>query len=425
MEQLIETSAPLFSSPIVKKTNLVESEAGTGKKRLRVTLPWCRIGHVNQNNRVYPKNVWEQNLTEDSKFMRRLKERRVIGEFEHPESGVTDPRRGSHLWEKVWIEQLGEDNPYKVPSGEYCMGTYITADTPNGRILREWLELKVPIGCSTRGKGDTEVREGSVEWVKENYELDTIDVVYEPSVAEARPTPENVKEVTEQAQTNMGSEGNLSGEVDIQPPEEIPEPQIEEPAPVEPEGEQVTTELVTAEEVEKFIKELEDSFEVEDVAKLVELMGRCIDMLDRMAAFEDTNHDGFRKPIVVLSHVLEKRVTEMVGGKKSSEEEESGEEAEEKTEKVLETPESGVNHTVLQCDDPNCRHTWSVEGSVTGVATCPKCGKAVSTEVQAMSEEKKTVEEKEKKEEATAIDIVKHVITEVMKQRGEDSRKAF
>jgi hypothetical protein len=93
------------------------------------------------------------------------------------------------LVERVQLETLGEDNPYEVPPGDYIVGEALILDTPSGRILRELYECEIPVGVSSRGRGDVTPDSEGVDVVQDNYEADTWDFVYQPSVTEATPKP--------------------------------------------------------------------------------------------------------------------------------------------------------------------------------------------------------------------------------------------
>jgi len=122
--------------------------------------------------------------------MKRVASRLALGELEHPESGATHLGRVALLVTKAWQESLKADNEFKVEAGDYVMGDYIVLRTPNGKILEELHAVGVPVGVSSRGRGDVQTNpDDQVEDVQDNYECDTWDAVYQPSVVEAFPQP--------------------------------------------------------------------------------------------------------------------------------------------------------------------------------------------------------------------------------------------
>jgi len=181
MKYLIETDAPLTA--VAQITERVDS--AIGGQRLIACGPSQRIGVPNKNKRIYNESVFTKNLAEGSDFKKRLAENQVLGELEHPESGKTHLTRVSHLMKNAWIEDLTEDNPYGVPEGKYVMTENEILDTPNGRILKTLFEASVPVGISSRGRGDVRT-EGEYDIVEDNYDLEVWDYVNSPSVGEAR-----------------------------------------------------------------------------------------------------------------------------------------------------------------------------------------------------------------------------------------------
>lgn len=98
----------------------------------------------------------------------------------------------SHLFERVWREQLGQGNPYEVEPGDYILGEFKILRTPHGQILEELYRAGVDVGVSSRGRGDTQSVDGIEEVIE--YALDTWDAVCSPSVDEAHPKMVNTSE---------------------------------------------------------------------------------------------------------------------------------------------------------------------------------------------------------------------------------------
>ncbi len=151
-------------------------------RRLRVTGP-CQVENVrNQNGRIYPSALWDRVLSEGSSFYKRLRERSVLGELEHPESGNTR----LHGHNNLGLSHLVEDVHRK---DGIIYATHLIFNTPAGLILREYFDNGVAVAVSSRGSGSTRT-EGSDEIVEANdYVLDTFDFVYQPSVAVAVTRP--------------------------------------------------------------------------------------------------------------------------------------------------------------------------------------------------------------------------------------------
>ena len=164
----------LKDTPLQFKPTQILSEREGNSKRVKVQGIFQKVGYKNANNRIYPESVWSKVLKDDSPFMKRLKEKKILGELEHPESGATHLGRVSHLISNVWRE------------GDSVLGEAIILKTPSGAILEELFSVGVPVGISSRGSGSTKNEDGN-EVVQEDYDLRTFDFVYDPSVEEAYP----------------------------------------------------------------------------------------------------------------------------------------------------------------------------------------------------------------------------------------------
>ena len=180
---LRENQAPTYCKPILEK---VKTSSG---ERMLVRGVFGCLNERNENNRKYPTGVWQKNLGEESPLIGGIKERRILGELEHPESGLTHLARVSHVINEAQIEHLNEGNPYEVPAGDYVTGSYTILRTPMGQILEELHNAGVRVGVSSRGNGNVEPDAEGCEVVQEDYECDTWDAVYKPSVTTAYPTP--------------------------------------------------------------------------------------------------------------------------------------------------------------------------------------------------------------------------------------------
>ncbi len=165
---LIETS--LFEG------KLNEDEAG----RTLVRGVLQRAGAPNQNERVYPREILER---EAKKYEQLIKERRALGELDHPDSSVINLKNVSHN-----IKEIHWD-------GDDLVGTVEILPTPSGNILKELLRAGILLGISSRGMGSVTPRnEGGVQ-VGEDFELIGWDFVSNPSTHGAFMTPMNESKV--------------------------------------------------------------------------------------------------------------------------------------------------------------------------------------------------------------------------------------
>ncbi len=130
----------------------------------------------NQNERVYPKQIL---MREAKKYETLIKERRALGELDHPESSVINLKDVSHN-----IREIHWD-------GNDLMGTVEILPTPSGNILKELLKAGILLGISSRGMGSVSQRRGGGVEVGEDFELIGWDFVSNPSTHGAFMTPVN------------------------------------------------------------------------------------------------------------------------------------------------------------------------------------------------------------------------------------------
>lgn len=162
------------------ETNLFEgriNEDDSGRTIVKGVLQ--RAGAENQNGRVYPKRILEREV---DKYQTLIKERRALGELDHPDSSVINLKNVSHNVREVHWE------------GNDLIGTVEVLPTPSGNILKELLRADILLGISSRGMGSTEPLSENRVQVGEDFELIGWDFVSNPSTHGAfmRPLQESV-----------------------------------------------------------------------------------------------------------------------------------------------------------------------------------------------------------------------------------------
>lgn len=120
---------------------------------------------LNQNGRVYPRDILEREVRNYQKFIR---ENRALGECDHPDSSVVELKKVSHIIREAHME------------GNICYGTVEILDTPCGKILQSLVEAGVTLGISSRGVGSTK-KSGDHQIVQDDFQLICWDFVSEPS----------------------------------------------------------------------------------------------------------------------------------------------------------------------------------------------------------------------------------------------------
>ena len=149
------------------ETNLFEgrvNEDSSGRTLVKGVLQ--RSGAENQNGRVYPREVLEREI---DKYQTLVKERRALGELDHPDSSVINLKNVSHNIKEVHWE------------GNDVIGTVEILPTPSGNILKELLRAGILLGISSRGMGSTQPMKDNKLLVGEDFELIGWDFVSNPS----------------------------------------------------------------------------------------------------------------------------------------------------------------------------------------------------------------------------------------------------
>lgn len=133
----------------------------------------------NANKRIYDYNTLAKQV--QLYIDGPIKERRALGELDHPESSVINLKNVCHNITRLWWE------------GKNLMGEFEVLDTPSGNILRELFLNNITVGVSSRAMGSvTPIGEGLVQ-VEDDLELIGWDFVSTPSTygAYVYPTPES------------------------------------------------------------------------------------------------------------------------------------------------------------------------------------------------------------------------------------------
>ena len=161
-----------------KSTQLTEGVKGT--RNLLVEGVVQRADSKNQNGRVYPKHILENEV--EKYIASAIAENRALGELDHPESTVINLKNVSHNIKSLWWD------------GDDLMGKIEVLPTPSGNILRELFANNITVGISSRGMGSVQpLGEGTVE-VQDDFELLCWDFVSTPSTQGAFMKPTGLNE---------------------------------------------------------------------------------------------------------------------------------------------------------------------------------------------------------------------------------------
>ena len=134
-----------------------------------------RSNHLNGNGRVYSEDILRREVENYGKLVR---ERRALGELDHPDSATINLANASHMVTQIWWDN------------DSVMGKVQVLNTPSGQILRELVNCGVKLGISSRGMGSVHEDQGKTV-VEDDFQLICFDFVSEPSTAGAFMVAEN------------------------------------------------------------------------------------------------------------------------------------------------------------------------------------------------------------------------------------------
>lgn len=138
-------------------------------RTLFITGPYMMAEGVNRNKRLYPIDELRREVqcyTENF-----IRNKRAMGELNHPASAEVDLGRACHL-----VTELREDNNVFV-------GKSRVLSTPCGQLVRSLIQDGVQIGMSSRALGRLE--ESAGHNVVRDLKLVAIDCVADPSYSDA------------------------------------------------------------------------------------------------------------------------------------------------------------------------------------------------------------------------------------------------
>jgi hypothetical protein len=147
----------------VDRNLIIEAEQSHKPIKLKGILQ--KANTQNRNGRVYPYDILKR---EADKYMVSVKERRALGEADHPDSPIVSLSNSSHLVTNMWWE------------GDTLMGEVELVETEAGNKLKGLLKSGVMLGISSRGVGSVKNVRGQ-DVVQDDFELIAFDFVSTPS----------------------------------------------------------------------------------------------------------------------------------------------------------------------------------------------------------------------------------------------------
>lgn len=126
-----------------------------------------RADALNENGRVYPKNILHREV--EKYIAGPIAQNRALGELDHPESSVISLKNVCHNIKQLWWD------------GDDLFGKIEVLNTPSGNILKDLFLNNITVGISSRGMGSVkQLGEGKVE-VQDDFDLVCWDFVSTPS----------------------------------------------------------------------------------------------------------------------------------------------------------------------------------------------------------------------------------------------------
>ena len=168
MPQLItETMGFDSNSPAMKCI----AEDLSGVRKYKIQGIFLQSNRLNGNKRMYPREIMSEAVRQYN--LGYVQPGRAVGELGHPDG----PKINLHLVSHK-ITELRED-------GNDWWGTAEILDTPNGKIVKAFIDGGVKMGTSSRGLGSVKNING-MDQVQNDFKLATAgDIVHDPSAPDA------------------------------------------------------------------------------------------------------------------------------------------------------------------------------------------------------------------------------------------------
>ena len=171
MKQLLTEHIPLQVDQLLVEQSIKANQP------LRVSGIIQRAGVKNHNGRIYETEILTREI---QKYIDGpVKEKRALGELDHPDSAVINLNNVSHNIVEVTM------------NGNDVHGVIEILTTPAGNILKELFRCGVTVGISSRGMGSVEENSDGVLMVQEDFDLLCFDMVSTPSTPGAYMAPMN------------------------------------------------------------------------------------------------------------------------------------------------------------------------------------------------------------------------------------------
>jgi hypothetical protein len=185
------------NQPFINEIKKLESGKLVIIEPLVVYVVLQKYGILNRNGRIYPESVLRK---QNDLYQQAIRERRAVGELDHPESSVIAGDRISHNITETWWENhtlMGKMEILMSPG--YINFGIISCKGDN---VADLLRHRIKIGVSSRGVGSLKEARNGDQIVQDDFEIICWDVVTAPSTPDAwifrtheesRPYVENIE----------------------------------------------------------------------------------------------------------------------------------------------------------------------------------------------------------------------------------------
>jgi len=146
------------------------TEEVNGEKNVYIKGIFMQAEKKNRNGRIYERRILMPAV--ERYVNEQVNKGRAVGELNHPDGPTVNLDKVSHR-----ITELKWD-------GNNCIGKALILDTPMGQIVKGLVAGGVRLGVSSRGMGSL-VSKGGHNYVGEDFILNTVDIVQDPSAHDA------------------------------------------------------------------------------------------------------------------------------------------------------------------------------------------------------------------------------------------------
>ena len=160
----------LVEEPVFDLQYIVEEKNKNEPSTLYIQGPFLMSEQKNKNGRIYSLNEMVQEVGRYTSEM--IKEKRALGELNHPASVEVNPERACHL-----VTELRQE-------GNMFFGKSKILSTPMGQLVRALIMDNVKLGISSRALGKL-LPTGNDTHAVQGFHLICCDVVHDPSVSTA------------------------------------------------------------------------------------------------------------------------------------------------------------------------------------------------------------------------------------------------